>query len=391
MGVKLRQGDDNQYSDAPFEGRVRKQDPGIAGWWQGVTGGASDLFRGLFNGIGGVEDFLSSRPQGTTRRGNDLFGPDGDGYPDFDEVDRRASARLRGQRGVRGNSPVEERQGPMGFLDFLAMAQGLLGDGGGPDYSALIARLKQNAAEGDARLASMYGALQSDIAGKAPGIAQTFDTAGAGYAQSADQASADINNAYQASRDAQSQQLAALGIGDAAGVLAAQGGFAGADQAHNVSGVARAEQASADQNTANKATALDYNTAIGSAIGQQSGEQRSALEQQLQNKLAELESEQASSQQDNRLQSISLAFQLAQNAGLVDPNAAPDIMAELEAQQAAADLYNAQLNNQKLASQLGGPVGGNLASYQQLAQQYGIDPSNLEEFLKFVEVVNSTQ
>lgn len=311
----------------------------------------------------------------------------------FDESDRRASAALRGRRDVRGNNaPVEQAPQAMSFSDYLAMAQQLLGGGsGGTDYSALVDQLKRNASEGDARLKAMYDAYQQRVIGSAPGISQVYDQTGAGIDQNGLQATDQINDAYQSSRDAQTQQLAALGIGDTAGVLAGQGGQAANDQAFNLSGVSRAQQASGDLNTSNKGTALDYNTNFGNAVGMSGVEQRSSLQQALQTKLAELESQQASEQSDDRSQQLSLAFQLAQNQQLVDPNAPPDVMAELDAQAAAAKLYAQQLKNQQLAQSMGGSVGGNLAAYQQLAQQYGIDPSNLEEFTKFVQTVRATQ
>lgn len=197
------------------------------------------------------------------------------------------------------------------LADYLAQARAMgLGGDSGANYDPLIAQLKTNANQGDAKLAAMYSQLQGNVAAQAPGIQKNFDTAGSKIAGNADQASADTAQAYNQTRQAQTAQLSALGIGDTAGVLAANGGQAARDQNIALGNIQQGKAADVNQNTAHGASAIQYNTGVGSAAQLAGGEARSALQQQLASKLAELESAKQSASTNGAQTAFNAALQL---------------------------------------------------------------------------------
>jgi hypothetical protein len=272
---------------------------------------------------------------------------------------------------------------PMSFADYLRMAQQIVG-GGGTDYDALASQLKQNASDGDARLAAMYKAYGDSIAADAPSIQQNYDQGATAINSDAQQAQAQTQAAYQAARDSQTAQFAQLGIPEAAANLAAQGGAAASDQAHAVSNIAQNQQASSDQNAKYKTAAVNYNTGIQNASQLDAATQRAALQQQLASKLAEIESQRASDASSNGQQTFSDALQLMG----VDNDSAK---AQATAQQ--QDFEN-QIAAQKLALQQQGSgktLNDALSQYNQLtklASKAGIgnDPASFAAFLKNLQL-----
>lgn len=276
---------------------------------------------------------------------------------------------------------------------YMAMANGLGlgGNGSGTDYSALTNQLRSNAAQGDARLAAMYNQLQNSFKADAPGIAQNFDSAGNAIGQNAAAATAGVNSAYQAARDAQTKQLAALGIGDAAAVLASNGGLAARDQAAAASNIQQNQAANANQNTQQKTSALNYNTGIANAAQLEGATQRATLQQQLANKLAELQTQQGADRAAGKTSVFNAALQLMQ----MDPNNPSNIAAgqsaqaktDLQNQMLAAQLLGQQLKNQNFQATTGqSPDAG--ANFQQLQKMFvaaGGDPADQDTFGKFVQ------
>jgi hypothetical protein len=315
-----------------------------------------------------------------------------------DELDRLNDASRRdstaGRSSRRQNSqPAAQRPdtSPLTFADYLRMANEMGLGGGGTDFGALEAQLRQNAANADAKLTAMYNQLRGSIDADASTIGQTYDTGAQGLQQSAEQAQATINNAYQAARDAQTQQFQQLGIGDAAGVLAAQGGNAAADQANAIGNIAQNSGANQQQLDQNRTSALTYNTNIGNAAGLEGAIQRAAVQQELANRLAELQTQQSQEGSQRQQSLFQAALGMAQNPGIFDPNYQGDPMDSLKAQLLAAQVTAQDLKNQGLAANSSSQIGGNLSQYQTLAQAYGIDPSDQEAFLNFIKLVNETQ
>lgn len=212
---------------------------------------------------------------------------------------------------------------PMEFSDYLALAQQYLDQSGSgaPDYSAIEQALQQHALESDAKLAAMYKQLHGSIDSDAPTIAGQYDQAAASINQNADQASGNVNGAYQASRDDQTRQLEALGIQDAARVLASNGGNAAADQAHAVGNIEQNRQVGADQTALNKGSALDYNTNIGNASSLAGSEARGSIQGQLMDALAQIALKKSEAQGQSGQSAISLAMQLQDRSGSGQPTA----------------------------------------------------------------------
>lgn len=198
------------------------------------------------------------------------------------------------------------------FADYLTMAQEMMNQSGatGPDYSAVEEALRRNALQSDAKLEAMYRQLHGSIDADAPTIAGAYDQAADAINQNADQASAGTAAGYQAARDAQTDQFRALGIQDAASVLAAQGGNAVADQAHAVGNIEQGRTVGTNQAALNKGSALDYNTNIGNAAILGGTEARGTIQSQLMNALAELAMRKSESQSQSGSSALDLALQL---------------------------------------------------------------------------------
>lgn len=268
------------------------------------------------------------------------------------------------------------------LLSFLGQAMDILRQngglaGGGTDYGALKSQLQGQYNENDARLAAMYGQLQKSYAADAPAIAQGYDQAVNSVGQNAQAAAQTTNDAYQAARDAQTQQLQALGIQDAAGVLAAQGGRAAADQAQANANIQQDANAVQNQLTTNKAAAGNYNTNIGHAAGLEGAMQRATLQQQLAQALAKLDVQQSSEAsqagQTNFNNALSLASQLYQDSTRKsDAEAAAEAANAKQQYQMYRDSQGDALKQQSVLATL----------YPALLRQYGGDDAKAQAAAK---------
>lgn len=269
---------------------------------------------------------------------------------------------------------------PKTFADYLAMAQQYAG--GGVDYSGMMNQERSNAADSTSRIAAMYKQLQGSYAADAPGIAKQYDAAGADTKQNGTEAAAGINEAYNGTRDAVSNQLAKLGIGDAAAVLASQGSNAANDQARALSGVASNSQGNQNNLVQHKASAQTYNTGIKEAAGLEGNLQQSVIQKQLNDALANLtlqQQQQAASQQQN-------AFTIAQQLQTTDQNNAilqanGGLTAAQKATQDAAYAKIAASSASTKASQSASSQQKQTQTYLALLKQYnGDDTQALAKF-----------
>lgn len=337
---------------------------GISSWFDtsNTRNFLTDMGRNTGNLAGSIGNFLASRDAPKFGAGDRLFGTP-------TPAPRPASKGFSsgGSFGSDPTPPPAEQQGPVGsqkvFLDYLNEAKGLgLGGDNSANFDALSGQLRVNGSQGDAKLQAMYDQLQRSIAAEAPAIQQNFAGTGASIAKNAADANSMVQQSYGATRDAQTKQLAALGIGDAAGVLASNGGLAARDQSMASSSIAQNQQAALDSNAAHSASAVQYNTGVGNAAQLAGTEARSALQRQLSTKLAELESAKASSKTDGASKAFSAAVQLMQ----MDPTSAANIA---KGQQGA---ISNELGNQKTASEIaynqaraGAAAGGSKQTIQE--------------------------
>jgi len=194
------------------------------------------------------------------------------------------------------------------FAAYLAQASGMLG--GGSDWAGMENTLRSRGAENDAKLQAMYSALQNAIRADAPAIGGIFDSANDEVNKSAQQAVSGIQSGYQQARDAQTAQLAALGIGDAAATLAADGGFAAQAQGDNTHTAEVNRQVSGDALTKRKATALNSNTSRAESAAMGGVESRDALQRSLTDALTQMQMARAQEESQRRQTIFQIASQL---------------------------------------------------------------------------------
>jgi hypothetical protein len=200
------------------------------------------------------------------------------------------------------------------FADYLSAAQQYVP--GGTDYNALMATERGNAGESTARIAAMYKQLQGSYAADAGTIKNDFTAAGSDTKQNGTEATNSINQAYNGTRDAVSKQLAALGIQDAAAVLASQGSNAANDQARTLSAVAENSQGNQNNLVQHRSNALTYNTGIKGAAGLEGTLQQAVIQKQLNDALANLQQQQSQQDASRQQSAFSIAQQLQQSDAL---------------------------------------------------------------------------
>lgn len=363
---------------SPFDFRAKQPQQGIGGFLSGIGGSFSDLGRGFGNTLSDIGDFLGSRPA-TTKAGSGVFGPDNPVVkkPVIPKAAPHAQPTPTAEQPPLPNDPTPQVPDLLSFLgqamDVLRNNGGLAG--GGTDYSALKNELRGQYTENDAKLAAMYNQLRSSYANDAPAIAKGYDDASTSVGANTAHAEQTTNDAYQAARDAQTQQLQALGIQDAAAVLASQGGKAASDQAQANANLAQNGSAVQNNLTEHKAAAGNYNTNIEHAAGLEGSLQRANLTQQLQSALAKLDTQQSSENaqagQTNFSNALSLAGQLYTDANHRSDQAAAQKQAEAAAQAAALKQQYQQYMDQQ---NLGAKTQSTLATlYPALLKQYGGD------------------
>lgn len=299
----------------------------------------------------------------------------------------------KGRRDPASNAAAQgniDDQG-LSFADYLRMANEM-GLGGTPDYSGMKQHLRDTAASGDARLSAMFSKLTGDIDADAVGIAQNYDDTGAAQTANAQSAQANVQQGYDSARAAQSQQLAALGIEEAAGTLAANGGFAAGDQGAANANIEQNRVANTQQAAANKSAALNYNTGISNASSLEGAVQRSSLQQQLAEKLAQIGMQEQQDSVSSKQNNFSVAQQLMGMDQERGAGAARGAQQDFDNQLAIARLKLDESkqggSKQTLMQQLQGQAEG-YAYAQQLAQSMGVDPGNSEAMTAFLEQLKS--
>lgn len=405
MVVKATKRDDSEQG-RHLDKAYGKQGSNVLGdfgrTWDGVGNFLSQVGKNVGDFSGTVSDYTGlNKDAGLTGllrklqpRSTSTSNPAGyDTTPGGRKGGRSRPNTSNASRRPAGQESAEEQQ--MSFADYLAMANEM-GMGGTPDYSGMKQQLRDNAVSGDARLNAMYAKLTGDIAADATGIAQNYDNAGTAIAASADQAQATTNQGYDSARAAQTAQLSALGIGEAAGTLAANGGFAAGDQGAANANIEQAQLAGTQQATANKASALNYNTGVKNASALEGNVQRALVQQRLAEQLAEIGMQEQKDSVSSRQSNFSAAASMMENANSGRANQLEtekadrqqDIDNQFKAEYLKLDQAKAGGSKQTLMQQLQGNSEG-YAYAQKLAQDYGFDPSNPEAMTIFLKQLNS--
>lgn len=224
------------------------------------------------------------------------------------DLDRRRSTRLRGrvQQAERG-APVDEGSGKT-LMDYIAEIESMMG--GGPDFGALRDRLSSKTAESDARLQAMYRSLGQARDAAAPELARTYDTAKSEIEKAAEQTAASISQGYQDAQNQRAEELAALGIEDAA--TRPEGERIAEDQGFARQIAAQGSQGSLNANAGNKASSLAYNTDMRGVGDMQGVEARASLQSRLRDELAEIAFQESAQRAQSRQSAIGQAMQMMQ-------------------------------------------------------------------------------
>jgi len=228
--------------------------------------------------------------------------------------DKRGRADGMANEGKRQALTAEEAKT---LQDYLLEAEGMMGKG--PNFDIIRQRYLQNANDSDARLQAMFKQLNSSYSANAAPIQASYDQAGAKIDQAGQQGVANVNAGYDAARNAQAEQFAALGIQDAAAVLGQDGEMA-ADQGMNAGGISRDAANYAGLNATNAQSAQQYNRGMQGAADLGGSESRALLQRSLMDNMAGLafkESEYAP-QRDSMKMSLAQQLQQAEQGGGMD-------------------------------------------------------------------------
>jgi hypothetical protein len=307
-----------------------------------------------------ISGFDSSSERARNRRG-------------LSAADRNRLQRERGaQTGAARSGQIEEE--PQ-VTDWLAEAMGMLG--GGPDYSGYRASLEDMVLNPETglspRLQAMYSQLANEAGANQQRISDIYGGATGNVGAAYDTSAANIADAFTSAQQQGADQMARLGIEEAAGQVIPQ---AAGQQA---SALAALEQGRAGGLSALErygASSGDFASQMGQAAQQRGVEQNEFLLGALQRQLADSQLMEAQGSFDARLRAPGLArglfeaSQLGQPQGLsVQDQIALERLA-LDQGQAGADIQlRAQRDRQ--------------TRYQQLFEFYNGNAAKAEEQLLF--------
>lgn len=262
--------------------------------------------------------------------------------PERDRI-RRIFRDDSGQPGGEVEAPTRQT-----FAQTLAQAIELLqGQGMSPgiSYDPQRNALRQNAAEADAQLAAMYGGLANSIAADAAGIGTSYDEAIKRQSDITNQTGQSIQQGYQSGTDMLTQQAQALGIQEAIANQIKSGQTAAGDLQQNLAANAAAGQTAQTLLNTNRASALDYNTAVKQAAQQEGAAQRAARQAALQRLLADIDmaEQEANAAQAQNLNNSALSLAQWLYGADTDESRYQDTLA-MRAQEMANERYAAELD-----------------------------------------------
>jgi hypothetical protein len=270
--------------------------------------------------------------------------------------------RARTQALVNQKRAEEEAANQPAPTDYLAEAMAMLG--GGPDYGAYRASLEDMVLNPETglspRIQAMYNQLAERAGENQQRVADIYGGASAGLGSVYDSAAANTEQAFSSAQQQAADQMARLGIEEAAGQVIPQ---AAGQQA---SALAALEQGRAGGLSAlgrYGASSGDFSSQMGQVAQQRGLEQNQALLGALQRQLAESQLMEAQGAYDARLRAPGLARDLFEASQLGQPQgltfeqqmaqdaesfrraqAAADI--EMQYGQRAGELYDVLVNEQ---------------------------------------------
>ncbi len=363
----------------PFSpvGQPEEQQYGISSLGGGALGAGRWLEKQGLNVADAIGRFFRSEPQAAYGEG--LGSQAYSTEPTFIgglETDRGGSSRLRAEaqraRREAEAGAVEDEEMP---TDYLAQAMALLG--GGPDYGAYRASLEDMVLNPETglspRIQAMYNQLAERAGENQQRVADIYGSASTGLGSVYDSATANTQQAFSSAQQQAADQMARLGIEEAAGQVIPQ---AAGQQA---SALAALEQGRAGGLSAlgrYGASSGDFSSQMGQVAQQRGLEQNQALLGALQRQLAESQLMEAQGSYDARLRAPGLARDLFEASQLGQPQSM-SVQDQIALERLALDQGQAGADIQIQAQQ------NRNQRYQQLFEFYNGDSQKAEDQLLF--------
>lgn len=200
-------------------------------------------------------------------------------------------------------TPPEANTGLPSFLSNLLESLGMVGTvdaGDGPNFDPLRQDARNRGSEYDAKLAAMYNQLQGAMRQDGAGLQQSYQGAIDQNAQRTDQTEASIQGASDAAAARNLQQLQALGIGEAAGNIVAEGRDLNSDTARAVQDASARGQISGNNLSQNQQSAAQHNTNLVGAAGLEGNLQRARVQSELSSLLAQYDMQEEQGREEAR-------------------------------------------------------------------------------------------
>jgi len=348
-------------------GQVPEQQYGISALGGGLRGIGRGVEAGLLNAGEAVYRFLTSQPQADYQQGlgSRAYSTDALPYSGPAETDRAASAGLRGRTGGT-QYPVAEPT----VTDALAEALAGYTD---PvvDYSGYRDALMGQATDLNAQIAALYSQLGGTAQQNIDRLRDIYGSAEAGIGQTYDSSAQNVRQAYESAQQQAADQMARLGIEEAAGqILPSQA----LSQAEALAQLETGRAGGLSATARYGASAGEFGSQMAQAAQQQGAEQQTAVLRALQRQIAESQLAEAMALGQGPTAREQLAQDLDLRARLASPTGDPAMdqaFSEFMAEQQFKG-QQAQLDAAKLQSDL----------FQALLAQTGDEATALERYLQ---------
>lgn len=273
------------------------------------------LPRDLLNVAGQTVNYLSGRAPGQRANWGDYA---------FGRVTPTSSAGSDVMSLSDYSTPTTQTAQEEPFVDWYAQAQALLG--GGPDYGAYRQALTDQAASLNAQIQAMYNQLGEQAGANVARLQDIYGGAQAGVGDIYSSAAGNVEQAYQSAQQQAADQLARLGIEEAAAQTIP---FTASQQAQALAGLEQGRAGGLSALQRYGASAQDFGSQMAQVAQQQGTEMNAALLNSLQRMLAESLGAEAQGAYDARLRAPGLARDLyeASQVGRQQPLSIEDQLA----------------------------------------------------------------
>lgn len=286
--------------------------------------------------------------------------------------------RMMGGKVFEKTQPQMDETALPSFLANLMESLGMVG-GSDVNYDPLRQDAQSRGAEYDARLSAMYNQLQNSMRQDGTAIQGNYQEAVDQNAQRTTEAAQSVQGASDAAAERNLQQLQALGIGEAAGNIVAQGQDLNSDTARAVQDTQARGQLSGNNLVENQQSAGAHNANLVGAAGLEGNLQRARVQSELSSLLAQYDMEEQQARQQAQQSSLSQAMGLA---GALTDN-------QWQTQTYQDDLARAQYEAQQ--DQLGAlqpnKLSQSMSFLQSLMQSPQFQDQDIESLLPYIQAL----